>query len=433
MKRAYKALAVLAFAVGAFLIFGAWGRFLPRGVFIDGVDVGGMTRTAAVAAVRAQKTEALKDKELTVCAGETTYSFTYPEFNFTDNLQELAGGIRKKGRYSSGARVYLNGAERIASNICSQTDRQPVEPYAVFNSTGAPFTYCEGSDGVMTDRAALLCDIDASLNGAFEKVTVKTNTIPRKRSTDDVKRETSLLYSFATYFDGDNAPRSSNIALAASKINGTILGAGCTFSFNDVVGPRTAANGFSPAKIISGGQFVEGVGGGVCQVSTTLYNSALLAGLEIEEYHPHSLKVGYVSPSRDAMVSGTYFDLKFKNNRKTPIYIRVNTSRGAIACNIYGENDGVKRSFVSRTVGTIPQPEDIVLEGEEGLVSQGREGTLSEGYLVEERDGCRTQRLIRRDKYAAAPTIRRTPALLPDGGEDGQIDGQECKNTNDGD
>ena len=413
MNKIYKTLAVLTLAVGTFLLFGAWLTGLPRGVCVDGVDVGGMSRTAAVAAVREHKINILKDKELVIYAGEYTYSFTYPEFNFRDDLPELIDSVRRRGQYFSHTEVYLNGAEKIADNICRLIERPLVEPYAVFNLSGEAFTYFEGSDGVAADRAALMGDISKSLNGAFESVSVKTVSTPRKKSIGGVKRETSLLCAFTTYFDSSNRPRSSNIALACSKINGSILGAGQVFSFNSVVGPRTAANGFKAAKIISGGQFTDGIGGGVCQVSTTLYNAAVLSGLGIKEYHPHSLKVSYVAPSRDAMVSGTYFDLRFENTRQTPIYIRANSSKGAVRCVIYGENDGVVRSFLSRTVEVIPQPEDVVTEGEEGIVSRGCEGVISEGYLVEVRGGEREERLIRKDKYAATPTIRRSPSEQP--------------------
>lgn len=418
MKSFIRALAVLALAAGAFLFSAGWLFGLPRGTYIDGTYVGGLSRTAAVAAVRDDKISYLKDKRLVICADEHMYTFRYPEFNFCDDLPELVASINKKGEYFSHTTVYLNGAEGIAEYICASMDIAVREPSAAFNKTGAPFTYDEGCDGAVGDRAALLSDINASLNGDFGQVVARAKSVARKKSIGGVKRETSLLCSFSTRFDDGNYARSSNISLACSKINGLILGAGCTFSFNDIVGARTQANGFLPAKIISGGQFVEGVGGGVCQVSTTIYNAAILSGLEICEYHPHSLRVSYVAPSRDAMVSGTYFDLKFKNTRLTPIYVRINASGGVLTCSIYGEDDGVKRSFVSRTVGTIPQPDDVVTEGEGGILSQGREGTLSEGYIVEERDGKQTKRLIRKDKYAATPTIRAVPA------EEGEVSAQ---------
>jgi vancomycin resistance protein YoaR len=201
-------------------------------------------------------------------------------------------------------------------------------------------------------------------------------------------KKTQLLYTFTTYFDGDNAGRAANIKLAAQKINGTILPAGESFSFNSVVGARTAQNGFNIAKIIEDGKYLDGVGGGVCQVSTTLYNAALLSGLEIVEYHPHSLSVGYVSPSRDAMVSGNYFDLKFKNNKLTPIYIRTNVDGGSVTCSIYGESDGFSYSYVS----------EVQERDESGYLS-------SCGYLIKERGGIVKRELVRRDKYGKKQEI----------------------------
>ena len=192
-----------------------------------------------------------------------------------------------------------------------------------------------------------------------------------------------------------------------------MIDAGEEFSFNGTVGARTADNGFKPAKIIENGKFVQGYGGGVCQVSTTLYNAAVLSGLEVTEYHPHSLQVSYVSPSRDAMVSGSYFDLKFKNNRLTPIYVRVNCTLNSIKCTVYGESDGFEYSIVSKVTGTIPRPpaeiEDGAEEGGENtVVSYGRDGTVSEGYLVKRRGGEETSELLRKDKYSAvADVIRR--------------------------
>ena len=422
MKRSIKALAVLVLAVGAFFISGAWLSGLPRGTTVAGADVGGMSRAAAVATARVRIRERLKDKELVICAGEHTYRFTYPEFDFTDDLPELVASIRRRGAYSPRVCVRLNGARRIAENICSRLDRALREPCARFFRQGPPFAYDEGCDGAQGDRAALLADIRRSLNGDFCAVKVRVRPLARKKSIGDVKRETSLLCSFTTYFDAANVPRAANIALAASKLNGSVLEPGQTFSFNGAVGPRTEERGFVSAKIISGGRFTDGVGGGVCQVSTTLYNAALLSGLKIEEYHPHSLRVGYVAPSRDAMVSGTSCDLKFANCGRLPVYIRAEVCGGAVTCRIYGLPDGVERSFLSRVTGSLPRPADVVEEGEEALLSPGCEGTVSEGYLVEVKGGVRRERLVRRDRYAGVPAVRRAPRGGDAPAEDGQAE-----------
>ena len=377
-----KALAVLALAAGALFVFCAFFFGLPADTYIDGVYVGGKSCKQAIAAVRGHTAENLKNKSLVICAGEDTYTFRYPEFNFSDDLDGLVKNIRKKGGYSSHSRVYLSGKERITDAICSQRESALVEPYVLFN--GKSFEYFEGSDGVSCDRAALARDIDKSLNSDFSPVTLKIKTARRKTTVAQLAARTKKLSSFSTFFDSSNSPRSHNIALASSGISGTVLNPGESFSFNSVVGPRTAARGFKKAKIISGGKFVEGMGGGVCQVSTTLYNAAVLAGLEVTEYHPHSLGVSYVAPSRDAMVSGDYFDLKFKNCTPAPVYIGLNVSGGRVTAAVFGLPDGVKRKF-----------ESVTLESPEG-----EECTLSEGYLVEEGKEGTVRRLIRTDRYA---------------------------------
>lgn len=208
----------------------------------------------------------------------------------------------------------------------------------------------------------------------------------------------SLLCSYTTYFDKENSARCHNIRLAATLIDGAKIENGEIFSFNKTVGARTVERGFQRAKIIEKGEFVEGVGGGVCQVSTTLYNAALLSGCKICEYHPHSLPVNYIAPSRDAMVSGTYFDLKFENTSGREIYVKSKTGENFVRFSIYGVNDGAKYEYTTFVTGAIEageeQTDDIA------LVRDGRDGIISEGYLAVTKNGRTEIKLLRRDKYA---------------------------------
>ena len=379
---------------------------LPRGTYINGTDVGGLTRTAAKTVLRRGVEEELKTKRLHICADERIFTYAFPEIDYSDTLDELLPKITRGGEYFSRVSYRLNGKEEVIDGICAALYRAPTEPYAVFNAEGDPFTYYRGSDGAECDRARLSADIDKSLEGGFEQVRICTRVIKRKLTTEDIKARTQKIYSFTTYFDADNTDRSGNIRLAAEKINGCKVESGATFSFNGVVGARTEENGFKPAKIIEDGKFVLGFGGGVCQVSTTLYNAAILSGLDIVEYHPHSLQVNYVAPSRDAMVSGSYFDLKFKNNRLTPIYVRVNCGLGSITCTVFGESDGYKYSLKSTVTNTVPRPQPVIVEGDEDkILTYGRDGTESEGYLVKSGADGETSTLIRKDKYRAVADV----------------------------
>lgn len=400
----------LAVSAGVLLFNCAFISKLPKGVTVNGVAVGGLTYASAKSAVREKIVENLKGKRLRIRSIDKTYEFAYPEIDFVDGLDILLPTIRCSGNYTAPVNYYLNGMTEIVEAICQTVYRPAEEPYALFNKFGQPFTYFEGSDGIACDGDKLLRDINRALEGGFEEVQICTFAQLRQITPQTVGQWTEKLCSFTTYFDGENLDRSANIRLAGDKINGTVVGAGQTFSFNATVGARTEENGFRQAKIIEDGQFVMGYGGGVCQVSTTLYNAALLSGLEIVEYHPHSLQVSYVSPSRDAMVSGNYFDLKFKNNRLTPIYVRVNSTLSSITCTVYGPSDGATYSFVSKVTGQVPRPDAVVVEGDEDRIIYGRDGTTSEGYLVREVDGVRTETLVRRDSYSAvADRVERRP------------------------
>lgn len=416
MKKFILSISALAFFAGAYFTFSGFAARLPRGVIVNGTDVGGLTYSCAARVLRSGVEEELKGKTLHIYAAERIYEYNFPEIYYADNFERELKNVTGKGEYDFPVYYYLNGAESIADYICSDCEKAVEEPYEIFNYDGEPFTYYEGRDGLKADREKLLSDISQSLNGGGEDVNVALSQLKRERGLEEVKARTVKLCSFTTYFDPSNAERSSNIRLAAGKINGTAIPAGRDFSFNAAVGARTAENGYKQAKIIEEGKFVLGYGGGVCQVSTTLYNAALLSGLDIVEYHPHSLAVSYVAPSRDAMVSGNYYDLRFANNRKTPIYVRVKCTQSSICCTIYGESDGFDYSFKSEVTGSIPKPEEERVEGDEDkILSYGKEGIESQGYLIKERGGEEQIALIRKDRYAPIADIRQVKKEEQDG------------------
>lgn len=397
---------MLAFSAG--IIFCLCGflfeKRLPENVTVDGVQVGGMSKTEAAYILREKTADYLKGQTLEVRANQSVYRFTYPEINFKDNLYYLLSSVQRGCEYTSEKSYYLCGLNEIAANICANESRSVIEPYADFCALGDPFKYHEGEDGLQANKSKLVSDIKRSLAKNFQPVSVSFKRLKRKTTLSEVKQNTRLLTGYTTYFDGSNINRSSNIRLAAGKLNGCVIGAGQTLSFNDIVGERLKSRGFLSAKIIENGEFVEGVGGGVCQVSTTLYNAALLSGLKIEEYHPHSLAVGYVPPSRDAMVSGAAFDLKIKNTTKTPVYIRAKTLNGSVSFYIYGAEDGAKYSVLSTVTGNIPAPEETTLDS--AKAREGKDGLTSEGYLVVLRDGYEKRVLLRRDKYLPVKKIK---------------------------
>lgn len=147
--------------------------------------------------------------------------------------------------------------------------------------------------------------------------------------TDLWKGET-IVAGYFTKLVNSPAGRTTNIILSSAKINGKILQADEVFSFNQTVGPRSTRNGYQNAKVFEGTQVIDGIGGGICQTSSTLYNVALEAGLSVLERYPHSLKVLYVPPNRDATVSWGSADFKFRNSSGFPLKILCKVESGYV-------------------------------------------------------------------------------------------------------
>ncbi|MFZ5633064.1 MAG: VanW family protein [Bacillota bacterium] len=158
-----------------------------------------------------------------------------------------------------------------------------------------------------------------------------------------------LLAAYTTTFDPSDADRSYNIRVAAGAINGLLISPGDAFSFNDVVGPRSSEAGYKNAKVIINNELVEGTGGGVCQVSTTLYNAVLLANLEVLDRSNHSIPVAYVLPGRDATVAYNYIDFRFKNSTPYYLYLKTFVKSGRLTVKIYG-NSGYRRQVIIKTM-----------------------------------------------------------------------------------
>lgn len=268
------------------------------------------------------------------------------------------------------------------------------------------FAYEPEVVGRTVNREALARDVARLLNGEIDEITLEILKIQPRTTANDLRKRTICLATFSTNYARSARERKRNVALATGAVHGTVIEPGETFSFNERVGARTEERGYESANVIVGGRYVKGVGGGVCQVSTTLYNAALRAGLEIKEARGHSLAPSYVPLSQDAMVSTTS-DLKFKNASQYPVYVTGRADGERIIFSVYGAWDGITRSYESVTLEVIGSGEGETVDDPElplgtVVVERGIEGYRSECYEIVRLDDGRTERrLIRRDRYSA--------------------------------
>ena len=261
-------------------------------------------------------------------------------------------------------------------------------------------------------------------NGTVEIVPEKIEPSVKRADLERIYAKRSSVYTRIDSHSPDN--RNDNIRLAFSKINGYVLQPGKTFSFNRVVGNRSTKNGFKTAIEYVYGEHVEGVGGGVCQASTTVYQAAIQAGLKITERHAHSDSVSYADYGTDATVSDTKGhekNLKFVNTTDYPIYMKAevttdpsNKKRLIAKVTLYGEDLGdIRYELVSELTETILPPiepqyikdknkEYVIFTDEQKVVSQAKEGYVYKSYRVTYVDNRETEReFLYTDTYNPKP------------------------------
>lgn len=366
------------------------GKVKPD-VVIDGVDVGGLPYAEAERRVREELSERLAP--LVVHSPARTLVLS-EELSVTDNAADLVRQAKAGERLSLSYTRNWESAERVLWDLCAENTKEAVDARLDFSASG--FVYHPETKGVACDYHALLADVGRALPEGGD-VFLKRFLVSPAVTEQTLRERTKELASASTCFDGGNLSRRHNIALAASRIAGTVLPPHGEFSFNERVGKRTEENGFRPAAVILNGEFVPGVGGGVCQASTTLYLAALRAGLSVTEARAHSLAVSYAPPSLDAMVSETS-DLKFVNPYDTPVYLLSEMGKDSVTFRIFGLRDGRRYETESRILGYIEPPEPILAES--GTRAEKR-GIVSESYLVVYEGNERILRTrLRKDRYS---------------------------------
>lgn len=203
------------------------------------------------------------------------------------------------------------------------------------------------------------------------------------RISESDLRDMGELSSFSTWYNPNQINRSHNVVLATRALNTTMVKPGEVFSYNKTVGPREYKNGYRDAMVIIGDRFEEGLGGGICQVSSTLYNACLFAGLKIIERHPHNLAVAYVPLGQDATVTYGQQDFRFQNNFDDPVYIWAVAGNGKVTMKIYGKLKYKQKIQVSHIVDQVIDFKEI-RETKEGLEpgTSKVEQNGSPGYVV---------------------------------------------------
>lgn len=293
--------------------------------------------------------------------------------------------------------------------IYSEIHIEPQNAYYTQN----PFTLYPHVNGI--DFAISMEEAKKILEENKEEYIIPLKITHPEITTDKIGSEgfPDLLAEFSTNYNPGAKDRTTNLKLASNKINNTVVLPGETFSYNKVVGKRTTAAGYKEAPSYAGGKVVNDIGGGICQITSTLYNAVVFANLDIVSRSNHQFVPSYVKAGRDATVVYGAIDFKFKNTRKYPIKIKSTVSGGVARVQIYGmkEETEYKVKIETKITGSIPMQtvyeDDPTLEkGKEKVEQKGHNGTYSEAYKVVYLNGKVVSRtLLSKDKYNQMSTI----------------------------
>ena len=248
-------------------------------------------------------------------------------------------------------------AGAVLDTLCTSIEDSPVN--ASLEIEGKKISVVEGEEGMVADTDKIAANIENKLNDKWDKDELSVNVATKKSSpkvkAKDLEAVKDELGSYETSFEGSDAGRAANIELGCSMINGSIVMPGETFSADAAMRPYTEERGWEEAASYENGDIVDSLGGGVCQISSTLYNAVLYAELEVVQRQPHSRRVSYVEPGRDAAIAGDVKDFKFKNNTKDPVYIYGKVSGQTLMFAIYGKDtreENRKITFESEVLET---------------------------------------------------------------------------------
>ncbi len=411
-------------------------RMIMNGITINGIDVGGMTEEEAASKLRsafadygnATITLEGQDSSETVSVPASRFGVGWTDVSAVDEAGACGHGANIIARYKSEKDIQQNGMNFTANmtadegdildvleNDCSSFEQEAVD--ASLTRENGSFTVSPGQSGVVIDHDSSASKIKSVLEdgwtGGNEIIALDMEVSEPNGTAEELEQVKDLLGTFTTSYSSSGEARCQNIANACGMINGTVVYPGQQFSVLQTITPFTEENGYALAGSYFGQQVVESFGGGICQVSTTLYNAVIRAELQVDERHNHSLIVSYVDPSDDAAIAeSSGLDFRFTNNLEIPIYIEGSISGKSITFNIYGHetrDPGRTLAFESETIETTdPEGEAVYTDNTQqvGYISYtaAHQGVKARLWKVVYQDGVEQSReVFNNSTYNAAP------------------------------
>lgn len=375
------------------------GEAADGGITVDGISIDGMSQEEAREAILEQYGWDMK-----VTYKDKTASVNNLMKERVDELLEEIYGGSTETSFEVNTDNMLDAAKAEASLIAGNWSMVAKNGgISGYNKETGKFTFTEGTNGAVIDQDKLAADIVAAIAAKDYKAQIEAQVkeVEPELTAAQLEAKYTTIATYTTTAT-NNKGRNQNLKLATQAINGTIVNPGQEFSFNETTGPRSTEKGYQPASAYLNGEVVQEPGGGVCQVSSTLYNAVVFAGLKSTERHAHSYEPSYVTPGEDAAVSYGGPDFKFVNNSDYPIAIKASFSDQKVTCSVYGIpvlEEGVKVRMESEKTAELDPPapaykEDQTLQpNEEKTVKSATPGSRWSTALVTYKDGKEIERI----------------------------------------
>ncbi|MBW9170280.1 VanW family protein [Clostridium estertheticum] len=377
-----------------------WDSLILPGVKIGNEDLTGKTRKEAQTIINDKYASDVMKKKITIVTDEKKYIIDYKMVEAKYNVDQTVEQALTYGKDGNMFQKYKaithpvskqikltfeyndKAVDKILKGIAKDIDKN-AKNATITKDIGGQFFVTNDVIGKQLEVDKLKNDIKSKIDVGVSKdddyIKAAVKDIKPKISEAALKTINTRISRYTTNFGSSSEGRATNIALATGSINGKLLMPGDVFSFNDVVGERTALRGYKAAGVIIGDKLEQGLGGGICQVSSTLYNAMLSTSIVSVERIHHTISSGYIPKGQDATVDYGNLDYKFKNTFEYPIYIEGFLSNGNIHFNIYSNSTLTKRTY--EIVNEVSEPTDPKTETiKDPTMYRGQSEIVKTGY-----------------------------------------------------
>lgn len=330
-----------------------------EGIYVNDVNIGKMSREEAAGVLEEKFNKPVSGKVITLSYEDSEYPLKYSDLNVHYDIDTI---LNNSFEYGKSGNIISNTISRlklkresvnmdmeykydntvvdkVIKEISGKLYKAPKDARISFNGTSFKVTPHE--QGLSVNETELRRLISEALvpESSIDNITIPVEVQNAKITGEMLSKIDTRLSSYTTSFKPSDVNRTENVRIATVQINGALILPGEVFSMNKTLGPRAISKGYKEAPVIINGTIVPGLAGGICQVTSTIYNAALLSNFEIVERRQHGVAVAYVPTGRDATISGDVIDFKFKNTNKYPVYVHTTMGKSTLTVSLYGANE----------------------------------------------------------------------------------------------